>query len=336
MDNLKQELEKVLHNDIENCNYFISSSMNLEDIQKGGYIGGIRKCLESNLISIICQREHELLAVLPLLSEKAKRIYIEIDKQIDPSGSASIVEHMEHSASLENLYQVGYEYLKKRGLKNKLYAWKPNDITVSAAVKFVNQLDKKQRVRNISLIGLGNIGSKLTIALCECGYKVKIYSRSFYKAHNIVNGINLILPKTLIARCTIHETITTCIAETDLLISCSSTPYAIDSKFLGLLNDNSSFLDIGKRGIKNFEQFEPRASQKVEFYRLDISKELIAFHNGTASVEEEVLPKSIVIENVRYVEPGILAKPGDYLVNNINNIDQVIGQFDENLRLSKK
>lgn len=333
MNSLIKDINHAINIYGKNFSVFISSSPNVADKSRGGYVGGIRKCDESVLVSVICQSESELLCVLSVVSSIARYIFIETDKMIEPSGQATISSGFVSQRSLENLFQVGKEYLASMSMEFKLRPWKPNDITVRAALRFVQEIDKKNRLRVISLIGLGNIGSKLSLALCESGYKVKIVSRDYSKAQSIVNAINLMVPKAVIARCILYNSMPACIAESDLLISCSSSPRVINPRFFSLMNDHAYFLDIGKEGLLEAAIDCQRESQQLYLYRLDIGYELTAFYHTSIANNEFRLPTFRILDGIRYIEKGVLGAEGDCIVDNIHDLSSPLGRLDKNLRI---
>lgn len=313
------------------CNVLLISSSNNElDLQKGSYIGGIRETNNFKIISIITDSEKSVRNLIEYSHKKVSYFFVEAEKKL-PYNYKSIFNDKKSNFNYSNLYQSAFETLNNLSEISKLLKWKPSDLTVRSAINYIREWEKIKRPRQISIIGLGNIGSKLTLNLVEEGIKIKTISRNHSKGEIICNGINKMISKYTIARALYYENIESCIAESDILINCASSTNFIDPEIFNLMKKPSLFLDIGKNSLIQIDKEIPN----VTLLRCDISVEIKKFVTSEINFGNFRIPKMITSKKgSRYIEPGILGRPGDILVKDINDINSRIGTVDNDLRLN--
>ena len=320
---LEGELKKVL---------LISSSNNQLDLEKGSYIGGIRETSRFKMISVIVRSEASVRELVRYSNDRVSYFFVEAEKKL-PYEFKSNNENQKliSNSNFSNLYQSAFEELELLNCVSKLYKWKPSDLTVKSAINFIRKWERIKRPRQISIIGLGNIGSKVALSLLEEGIKVKAINRTHSKGEAICHGINKMVSKYTIARIIYFENIEACIAESDVLINCASSTKFIDPQIFNIMKKPSLFLDIGKNALLD-DYIE---IDQTTFLRCDISEEIKKFVTSELLYNHLEIPRILTMSNGnRYIEPGILGRPGDILVGDINDLSSRIGIINSDLRLN--
>lgn len=323
---IQQKIDSILNESRLKNIMLISSSNNELDIKKGSYIGGIRETKDFKIISVICQSEEQVKDLIKNNEKKMFHFFVEAEKKL-PYNFKSKLNNYDYS----NLFQCALEELIKFNKINKLSKWKPSDLTIKSAINYIREWEKTKRPRQIAIIGLGNIGCKLALGLIEEGIKVKAITRNHSKGEMICNALNKMISKYTIAKALYYENLETCIAESDILVNCASSTNFIDPEIFNLMNKPSLFLDIGKNSFKNNDQ----NIDKTTLLRCDISEEIKKFVTSEINFKKTKIPQMITtLDGTRYIEPGILGRPGDILVQNINDLQSKIGTIDDDLRLN--
>ena len=93
--------------------------------------------------------------------DSEKKIPVRIGQKIDVSKNS-------------NLFQICFQKIHK----SKVFEYKPSDITVNATWSFLSQRLNYLSGKKISILGSGNIGSKLALKLVESNAMVSIFRRN--------------------------------------------------------------------------------------------------------------------------------------------------------------
>ena len=209
--------------------------------------------------------------------------------------------------------------------KTKVVEFKPNDLTVNATWSFLSQRLRSLSGKRISILGAGNIGSKLALMLVECGAKIHFYRRDAYKGNKIIHGLNLIKPEG-IANIQLHSDPMKASFMSDVLIGTTSGYSIIDEHVINNVKKNCLVVDLGKNNLtKNAIKIATKNS--MEIYRTDVTPAI-------QSYVYEVLKTQDIIENsygkknlgfCNIVSGGFFGRSGDIVVDRINNPKRVIG-----------
>jgi len=221
-----------------------------------------------------------------------------------------------------SLSKICFEYVKK----SKVFEFKPNDLTVNATWSFLSQRFRLLSGKKISILGAGNIGSKLALKLVECGAEVHLYRRDFYKGHCIAHGLNLIKPEGVIANIHFHRNKMQASFLSDILIGASNGYPVIDSDVVNSINKNCLIVDLGKNNLTE-KAIKIAAQHSIEVYRTDVTPAI-------ESYVYEVLKMQDILENsygkkslgfCNIVSGGFFGSLGDVVVDRINDPKRVIG-----------
>ena len=254
-----------------------------------------------------------------ILVDSEKKIPMRIDNNFkDKPELYKTVGYVETGS----ISRICFEYIKK----SKVFEFKPNDLTVNATWSFLSQRFRFLSGKKISILGAGNIGSKLALKLVECGAEVHLHRRDFYKGHHIVHGLNLIKPEGVIANIHFHQNIMQASFLSDILIGASNGHPVIDSDVVNSVKKSCLIVDLGKNNLTK-KAIKIAAQHSVEIYRTDVTPAI-------ESYVHEVLKMQDILENsygkkeldfCNIISGGFFGGLGDVVVDRINNPQRIIG-----------
>ena len=209
-------------------------------------------------------------------------------------------------------------------------------MTVNATWSFLSHRLGFLSGKKISILGAGNIGSKLALKLVECGAEVHLHRRDFYKGHHIVYGLNLIKPEGTIANIHFHQNIMQASFLSDVLIGASNGHQIIGSDIVNSVKKDCLIVDLGKNNLTK-NAIKIAAQHSIEIYRTDVTPAI-------ESYVYEVLKMQDILENsygkkdlgfCNIVSGGFFGSLGDIVVDQINDPRRVIGvaQGDGSLKI---
>src|SRR3989344_174040 len=139
-------------------------------------------------------------------------------------------------------------HIRREISKSKIVTYKGNDLTVEAIDFLLGQIVGDVGARQIAVIGLGNIGSKIALKLVErCAY-VRAYRRDQKKLKTIVTGLNLIKSEHTISPITPVKSISDTCRGASIIIAAADSRGIIGEKHLKELDLSHSpvLIDVGK------------------------------------------------------------------------------------------
>jgi hypothetical protein len=221
-----------------------------------------------------------------------------------------------------NLSKICFQKIQK----SKILEYKPNDITVNSTWSFLSQRLNFLSGKKISILGSGNIGSKLALKLVECGVSVSIFRRNSYKGYVISQGLNFIKPENTVSNITFHENILQTTFMSDVVIGAANGVPIIDTDILESVKKNSIIVDLGKNSLtKDAVKFALK--NNLEVYRADITAAFEGFIHEAIKMDQ-ILNDSYGKKDYGYctiVGGGALGSSGDIVVDNISQPKIVIG-----------
>ena len=315
----------------------VSSSSNSLDQDTGAYIGGIRQFSSISIISLVISSEEFLLSFLTDFAESFDFIFVEIEKRI-AFNLNDIRFDSNNLPLLSNLYQFSLEHLRSRQLSHKLKTYKPSDITIQSSLMYIRHfMSLNKRIRTVSILGSGNIGSKLALALVEEGINVNIWNRTKAKSELCSQFINNHTTFQTISKCIPFSSIDSCLASQSICVSTVSQAHYLDFRYLFLLADPSLFLDVGKNALIKPAEGTEFSQLKTSLLRCDITSSLISYIFSSIHCPSLNWPSFVTdSQGRRFIEPGILGFEGDTLVESIQDPPyNVIGIVNKDGRVSK-
>ena len=142
---------------------------------------------------------------------------------------------------------------------SKLLIYKGNDLTVDAIDLFLtyyfNDDIRGLGGKKVTIVGAGNIGSKLALTLLERGSKVVICRRDLKKSRLIAKTINLIKPKYTVESAKSENSAEIASKNTDILIGATSGKPSINKKMINSLKNTAIIIDAGKAHCKTRQYY---------------------------------------------------------------------------------
>ena len=221
-------------------------------------------------------------------------------------------------------------HIRQRVSRSKIVTYKGNDLTVEAIDFLLGQIIGDVGARQIAVVGLGNIGSKIALKLVERGAYVRAYRRDKKKLKAIVAGLNLIKSEHTISPITEAKSITEACKGASVVIAAADARGISKEKHLKGLDLTTApiLIDVGKGCFA--EAIVKGESYSV--YRIDVS--MVQKHTFAGLLETAVhygrsLGRRIIKDhNIKLVSLGLLGKHGEIIVDDIEKPSTVIGIAD--------
>ncbi len=230
---------------------------------------------------------------------------------------------------LTNVERAVKENIKKSYLK----FYKANDLTVDAAENFL-ELQFKKEIRNLGgkkilIIGVGNIGFKLSLRLVERGANVEIYRRDSKKLNKICELINFIKPAGNISRVRPFKFSIKKLKYFDIIICCAKGTNILRLKKVSDLNKKVILLDVGK-GMFDINTLNNLIKNNIKVFRLDVSSSL-DMEVENSEIYKQIEKKkynTLKVRNYTLVSSGLLGQKNDIVVDDVNNPKMIFGICD--------
>ena len=219
----------------------------------------------------------------------------------------------------------------RENIKNsKLLIYKGNDLTVDSIDLFLtyyfNDDIRGLGGKKITIIGAGNIGSKLALILIERGSKVVICRRDFKKSKLIAQTLNFIKPKNTVERVIPEDNIENASKNTDILIGATSGKPTINKKMINLLKNTAIIIDAGKGTLQN-NAIELAQRRNIKIFRTDVTASLSGLIDKSLEMEK-IMDKNFNIKKEKdytLVSQGLLGSKNDLIVDDVNNPKVIYG-----------
>lgn len=248
----------------------------------------------------------------------------QIAKLVDGKIDFILVDAERKLENIQNLTKVISSITKK----TKVLTFKNNDLTANSADALIVNLLNNDYTKKISIIGMGNIGTKLALKLVERGFEVFIASRNLDKTRKIAASLNLIKPK--FCKSKIHPLNTNKVAtHADLLVGFSSGNPTIDENIVQKMKNNSIIID-GGIGTINDNGIKKARMKKIKIFRLDIRPGFVSEVSLILETEDflNYTMGKKNLKGIKIVAGGYYGNFGDVIVNNITKPTRVIGIAD--------
>ena len=305
---------------------------------KNYYFTPIRETEKIITSGVVLYSENLAKKVAKFVDGKVDYVLVDAEKKISPKKDRS--SDIWKPANIERRVR---EVLKK----SKLWIYKGNDLAVDAVDILISFLTKSDirgiGGKKITIIGAGNIGTKLALNMVERGAKVYLTRRNFKKLKQIVETINIIKPKN--THESVHAVKSNHIASksADVLIGSTDGVPVITTNMIKSLKENAIIIDVGKGTVhKDAALFAEK--NNILIYRVDITAAFEGFVKKSFIIEKmikKIIGKKVILGE-KIVSGGLLAGLGDIVVDDINEpkliygISNGKGDFIRNLTKKQK
>lgn len=212
--------------------------------------------------------------------------------------------------------------IKQHIKKSYLRFFKANDLTVDAAEDFLGVFYKND-IRNLAgkkilIIGIGNIGFKLSLRLIERGCTIKLFRRNQKKLIEICKTINFIKPKGTMAKALPIKNVNDDLHKFDVVFCAANNENVLKISKKIKFKKNILLLDIGK-GMFGSETLNLLNQKGINVHRLDVTpslNKLLESNDTFKDFEKKKTFKVRKINNLRLISPGLLGQKNDLIVDN--------------------
>jgi hypothetical protein len=280
------------------------------------YLTPIRVTENLIIAGIVVFSENEGKDVFELIDGVVDYIFVDCEKKSKNS-----------DLGLFNLERLAIEVVKS----SKLNFYKGNDITVDSIDIFLFTYFKNKNTliggKNFLIIGIGNIGFKISLKLVERGANVYIKSRDKSKSKLISQVINLVKPKETISSVNVFEENNN--LQFDAIILTHLKPLAENDIIFANLNPSVIVLDVGKGCLTNL-QIDLLKKNEVNGYRLDVGDVFVNSIISTInySLKFKLPSRRVLNNNLCIIEPGIIGLENEIVVNSIEHPSFIYGVCD--------
>lgn len=267
-----------------------------------------RSLNEESISCFMINNEYLLKETLLYFDGKVEIIYIDIEQKQEI-----------------NLYQIA----KQLVTKSTLLTVKPNDITLESSDLLIrNHFDDDLYMKNVIVIGTGNLASKIAVRLAERQASVFIKGRTQSKEKKLVDGLNLFLPKYTQPIKSFEKFLAE--EHASVVVSFLSGQFLEESIIHPIINEKTLVIDAG---INNFSQtfIEKSIERHICIFRLDtriaLPYQFLLRDSYVQNFFTDVLGLSET-DGVEVASGGFIGPEGTVIVNNIKSPNQIIGIAD--------
>jgi len=294
------------------------------------FMNPLREYKDFCILGCILFDQSLLIKLIELIDTKVDIVLVDAEKKIPLHSVSYNQKNLPGERTIGNFETGNFSKICFTSFQNpKVFEYKPNDLTVNAAWMFVSQKLNSFTGKKISILGIGNIGSKLALKLVECGADVHIYSKDFFKTHLITQALNLMKPIGTIASVTCHRDPLSATFASDVVIGATNGIPVISSDIISSLNKNSIVIDLGKNNLTQ-SAVELANEYELEICRTDITSSIESFVAEMLGLSN-ILDKdygSKKIHNYLIVGGGYFGKDGSVIVDSINEPSRIFGIAD--------
>ncbi len=327
LEQLKINLEKIKDKNLKSVFTIATTSKQ----EANPYLTPIRKSDFFIVCGCVIFDQTKLLEIIDIIDGEVDFIFVDSEKKIPLRihDTKNILDSQIYNLTntygyieTGNLSKICFQKIKK----SKIFEYKPNDITVNATWSFLSQKLRFLSGKKATILGSGNIGSKLALKLVECGCSVNIHRQNRYKGYTIAQGLNFIKPENTVSTISFHENILQATFMSDILIGATDGVSLIDVDLIKSLKKGALIIDLGKNTLKE-EAIEFANSNNIEIYRTDVTSAFEGFIYEAIRMDD-VLSNSYGKKDLGYctiVAGGYFGANGDIVVDNISNPSRVFG-----------
>ena len=214
--------------------------------------------------------------------------------------------------------------------KTPILGYKGNDLTVDSIDCLLSQTIQDpirgMGGKRATIIGAGNLGSKLALKLVERGVSVTMTRRDLEKLQTIVRALNYIKPATTVAEVHGSTDNEAACQDADILIGMTNGRAVITPSMINRLADGALVMDGGK-GCFYPEALDRAHARNLRILRVDIRA---GFEGEVARLlEMERLLKHTLgrrdFNGISIVSGGLLGHVDEIVVDNVNHPKIIFG-----------
>lgn len=203
--------------------------------------------------------------------------------------------------------------------KSNIFVYKPNDFTIDSLDMFISLLFPTLFQKKIFIVGVGNVGSKISLALSERGGNVYLFGHDIERTKIIKDGLNNIYKNnSIIVSSEIPENI-------DLILGCTPGTESVTEEMVHKISKDGKIIDVGNGTITK-ECIKAAREKGIEILVLSSTPGYQGMiTNWLAQREYFTKTREKKFSTSRIIVPGVFGNLGDVLVDNVDNPKSIIG-----------
>jgi hypothetical protein len=210
--------------------------------------------------------------------------------------------------------------------------FKGNDLTERAVSSLLAAISPKISEEIISIVGVGNMGIKIALALSEGDNEINLISNDITWAEKVSKLVNAVkLPQSL-GRCSAKKYEVGVLKDSTILIATSTIKSLIkveDIKFMKNFKERNQpiLIDVGKGCFSE----DILQTLKLDILRLDVGNQLTSEFENLIKVQtsQKITNSREYIGDVKLVKIGFVGRSGDVIVDDPNNPQKIFGVCDK-------
>ena len=192
------------------------------------------------VLGIICGDSKTALSIGQSVCQLVDVIFVDIEKKQKPYFSDDKID-------TGNLYHLILNNISDSCM---VLPYRPNLLTVDSAIEQCTDLLRQNKNLKIGVVGLGNIGFKLSSNLVETGFDVYGLPKAIgFREKSYESAINFMKPAGTISTFLLVDTLEKLAIRSDVLIFCATQEAIINKGNYRYFQNKSLLLDIGKNNI---------------------------------------------------------------------------------------
>lgn len=321
IESVLKEVFAVAKRDGKKTGFCIGNTAKVDP--NGFYFSPIRDTAQVVAGSIIVFKPHFAEEVARLVDGRVDFLFVDTEKKVGPDWE---IYGPQDRGNIERAVRDVVKH-------SRIFTFKGNDVTVDACDALIAQLvnDPIRGLGNkkVTIIGGGNVGSKLALKLVERGANVTLTRRKAKELETLVAALNDIKPQQTFASVTGSLNNEAATVGADILItSTNGLPVVTETMILSLAN-GAKIIDAGK-GCLFPEALDAAHRREIPVYRVDIRA---GFEGEVAKLleTEKILKQGMgrrMVDGVTIVSGGLLGSLGEVIVDHLHHPTSVFGVAD--------
>lgn len=282
--------------------FTISSTAKIED---SSYLTPVRSSKKIVIIGIVVFKLKDIDSIKKIINENFNYIFLDND-----------LKRLKNST--KNIYDLYANYFNPK----KIMAYKPNDITVDACWSWIynNTCTKKT---NVLIVGMGNIGTKLSLKLYESGKNIYVTRKNHKKGAENVKLIKKFSNKNY-GFIKYVKNIKGIISKVNLIILCANKNAVLNYDIAKKIKKNSTIIDLGKNNLTS-EAIKFTEKNMIKSYRLDIGTYLLSHIESSIELKKNKLYGRKKYKKFNLISGGYIGSENDVVVDNYKDPKFVLG-----------
>jgi hypothetical protein len=320
---------------MKEINFMLGSTVSL-DPKQTPYLTPIRVYEDSVVLGAIIFNQVDAMVIAKIFSDSVDKFYIDVEKKLPidfypnyawaKSYGVAPPSNCESNPELGNISQA----IRPLISSEKIIPYKANDLTVDVVWTFVSDYIGDLSAKTFLILGLGNLGAKLSLKFVESGAAIFAYGINPYKDSLIVNAINNIKNKATLADVRLTDSLEFAALRSDVIILASSSKNAFDIKAARCSSKSKLVVDIGKGNLTS-DALEFFHDRNIPVWRADITDYLPRIlgksNNSYKNLSESRFGFDF-INDYKIVSGGWVGSKGDIVVDDYRNPTYIIGICD--------